>query len=59
MFGMAARDHRIRTDLGGTVHEAAYDPSRSRTIVRLVHLSDLHVIDVGLAGARRVGRAVG
>ena len=46
MFGMASRNHRIRTDLGGTVDEAAHDPSRSRTVVRLVHLSDLHVIDV-------------
>ena len=46
MFGMASRNHRIRTDLGGTVGEGAHDPSRSRTVVRLVHLSDLHVIDV-------------
>ena len=46
MFGMASGNHRIRTDLGGTVGDDAYDPSRSRTVVRLVHLSDLHVIDV-------------
>ena len=46
MVEMASRNHRIRTDLGGTVGEATYDPSRSRTVVRLVHLSDLHVIDV-------------
>ena len=42
MFEMASGNHRIRTDLGGTVH----DPNRGRTVVRLVHLSDLHVIDV-------------
>ena len=46
MFGMASRNHRIRTDLGGTVHDPAHDPARGRTLVRLVHLSDLHVIDV-------------
>jgi hypothetical protein len=46
MFGMASGNHRIRTDLGGTVGEGAYDPSRGRTVGRLVHLSDLHVIDV-------------
>ena len=46
MFGMASGNHRIRTDLGGTVSGVGYDPSRSRTVVRLVHLSDLHVVDV-------------
>ncbi|HEX6658748.1 MAG TPA: hypothetical protein VF065_11730, partial [Ilumatobacter sp.] len=43
---MANRNHRIRTDLGGTVDHAAHEPNRDRTLVRLVHLSDLHVVDV-------------
>jgi len=46
MFEMASGNHRIRTDLGGTVHDAAHDPTSGRTLIRLVHLSDLHVIDV-------------
>lgn len=42
----ASREYVTRTELGGTVRDAVHDPSRGRILVRLVHLSDLHVIDV-------------
>jgi metallophosphoesterase (TIGR03767 family) len=43
----AAPDYVTRTDLGGRVDDdAVHGPTRGHTLVRLVHLSDLHVIDV-------------